>query len=490
MLKTLRRLMTKIYESSEASISDIPTGASLLISGFGLCGVPENLLRAIHVRGISDLTIYTNTAGTNDFGPGLLIKDHLVSSIHTSYLGGNEELERQYLKGEIELNLVPQGSLAERFRAGSIGISAFYTHTGAGSIVEEGGFITKFKKNSKEVQKKALPREVKYYGGEKYLMESAITGDFGLIKAWKADTLGNLVYRKTARNFNPDIAGAAKVTIAEVEEIVPAGSLDPDRIHTPGILVNRLVVGEKFNKPIERLALNKGYGVDIPGSHEQVRKRKVIACRAAQEVKDGMFVNLGIGIPTLVPNFVEKEVKMYLHGENGLIGIGPYPVDGCQDPDIINAGKETITMVPGASTFSSSTSFAIVRGNHLDLTILGGMEVSENADLANWIIPGKKVKGMGGAMDLVGSHSKCIVCMEHTSKGQSKILKTCTLPVTTKGVVKTLITELAVFEFRRDTGMTLTELSEGTTLEEVKSKTEARFHISPSLHQMTINTRL
>ena len=478
--------MTKIFSSSEAAVSDIAPGSSLLISGFGLCGVPENLIRAIHNRGLRDLTIYTNTAGTCEYGPGLLIKDSMVSSIHTSYLGGNEELERQYLNGEIELNLVPQGSLAERFRAGSVGISAFYTHTGAGSVVEEGGFPVKFKKGGKKVEKLSIPREVKVYGGEKYLLEKAINGDFGIIKAWKADTLGNLVYRKTARNFNPDIAGAAKVTIAEVEEIVPAGSLDPDKIHTPGILVDRLVLGEAYSKPIERLALNKGCGIEIPGTPEQVRKRQIIAQRAAKEVHDGMYVNLGIGIPTLVPNFVQKDVKMYLHGENGLLGIGPYPVEGCQDADLINAGKETITMVPGASTFSSSTSFAIVRGNHLDLTILGGMEVSQDADLANWVIPGRKVKGMGGAMDLVGSHSKCVVCMEHTSKGRSKILEKCSLPVTMKGVVKTLITELAVFEFRRDTGMTLTEIAEGSSLDEVKAKTEAKFYIPSDLKEMTV----
>jgi 3-oxoacid CoA-transferase len=296
--------------------------------------------------------------------------------------------------------------------------------------------------------------------------------------------MGNLVYRKTARNFNPDIAGAAKVTIAEVEEIVPAGSLNPDDIHTPGILIQRLVKGEYFDKPIERLALNRGAGIQLPGTPEQIRKREIIAKRAAKEIKDGMFVNLGIGMPTLVPNYLPQGVKIILHGENGLLGIGPYPKEGEQDADLINAGKETITMVPGASVFSSSLSFTMVRGNHLDLTILGGLQVSQNGDLANWIVPGKMIKGMGGAMDLVGSHSKCIVCMEHTTKGAPKVLPKCTLPVTTKGVVSLLVTDLAVFEFRKDTGMTLIEIHESTNLEAVMKSTTGKFHVSSDLKMM------
>ena len=484
MIRGLRRSATKIYNSSEAVVDDIKSGSTLLISGFGLCGVPENLLRAIHSKKLNKLDLYTNTSGTNQFGPGILISDHMVSSIHTSYLGGNEELERQYLNGEVELDLIPQGSLAERFRAASVGISSFFTHTGAGSLVEEGGFPVKFAKGGNKVEKYSLPRETKLYGGEKYLLETAINGDYGLIKAWKADTKGNLIYRKTARNFNPDIAGAAKITIAEVEEIVPAGELDPDKIHTPGILVDRVVKGEHYDKPIERLALNKGMGIQLPGTPEQIRKRERIARRAAKEVKNGMYVNLGIGMPTLVPNYLSKDIKIYLHGENGLLGIGPYPLEGEQDPDLINAGKETITMVPGASIFSSSMSFAMVRGNHLDLTILGGLQVSQDGDLANWIVPGKMVKGMGGAMDLVGSHSKCIVCMEHTAKKAPKILKKCSLPVTVKGVVRLLITEYSVFEFRKDTGLTLIEIADGVTLDQVKEATDATFYVASDLKPM------
>lgn len=485
MRVALRRLFaSKLFNSSSEAVHDLKSGISIMIGGFGLCGVPENLLRAVHKLQINNLKLITNTSGTNDFGPGLLIKDRLASSIHCSYLGGNETLENQYLNGEIELDLIPQGSLAERLRAGGCGISAFYTHTGAGSLVEEGGFPQKFAKGGKSVEKYSAPREVRIWGGKKYLLETALKADVGLIKAWKADTEGNLIYRRTARNFNPDIAGASRITIAEVEEIVPAGTFDPDQIHTPGIFVSRVVKGEYFDKPIERLALSTGDKIQLPGTPEQIRKRERIAKRVAKEIKDGMYVNLGIGMPTLVPNYLNKDIKIVLHGENGLLGIGPYPKEGHQDPDVINAGKETVTMATGASIFHSSMSFAIVRGDHLDLTILGGLQVSQDGDLSNWIVPGKMVKGMGGAMDLVDSHSKCIVCMEHTSKGAHKIMRKCTLPLTGKKVVRMLVTDYGVFEFRRDTGMTLIEIAHDVTMDQMKESTGADFFIASDLKKM------
>ncbi|GAA9662549.1 succinyl-CoA--3-ketoacid CoA transferase subunit B [Helicobacter pylori] len=204
--------------------------------------------------------------------------------------------------------------------------------------------------------------------------------------------------------------------------------------------------------------------------------REAIIKRAAKELKEGMYVNLGIGLPTLVANEVSG-MNIVFQSENGLLGIGAYPLEGGVDADLINAGKETITVVPGASFFNSTDSFAMIRGGHIDLAILGGMEVSQNGDLANWMIPKKLIKGMGGAMDLVHGAKKVIVIMEHCNKyGESKVKKECSLPLTGKGVVHQLITDLAVFEFSNN-AMKLVELQEGVSLDQVREKTEAKFEV-------------
>jgi 3-oxoacid CoA-transferase subunit B len=209
--------------------------------------------------------------------------------------------------------------------------------------------------------------------------------------------------------------------------------------------------------------------------------RSIIVKRAVKEIKDGMNVNLGIGIPTLIANEIPSEFNVLLQSENGLLGIGPYPLEGTEDPDLINAGKETVTALKGSSFFDSAESFAMIRGGHIDLAILGGMEVSEQGDLANWMIPGKMVKGMGGAMDLVNGAKRVIVIMEHVNKkGESKVKKECSLPLTGKQVVHRLITDLAVFDFTPE-GMVLIETQEGITVDDVIKNTEATFTVSREL---------
>jgi 3-oxoacid CoA-transferase subunit A len=224
--------MDKTYPSADAAIEDMVSGITLAAGGFGLCGNPENLIAAIHRKGISGMSVVSNNCGIDDKGLGILLQAGQIKKMTSSYVGENKTFERLYLSGELELELVPQGTLAERLRAGGAGIPAFYTPTGYGTPVAEG-------------------KEVRELGGRMVVLEHAIRTDFAIVKAWRGDTHGNLVYRRTANNFNQAMATAGRVTIAEVEELVPAGALDPDQIHTPGIYVQRILQGERYAKPIE-----------------------------------------------------------------------------------------------------------------------------------------------------------------------------------------------------------------------------------------------
>ncbi|MEN9909827.1 MAG: hypothetical protein RLZZ540_2976 [Bacteroidota bacterium] len=463
--------MNKRVLNANEAVADINHGAILMLGGFGLCGIPENTIDALIERGVKDLTCISNNAGVDDFGIGLLLKTRQVKKMISSYVGENKEFERQLLSGELEVELIPQGTLAERVRAGRAGIPAFFTPAGVGTEVGEG-------------------KEIREFDGKKYLMESWLKADFSIIKAWKGDTAGNLIFKGTARNFNPMMAAAGKITIAEVEELVPSGSLDPNEIHVPGIYVQRIFEGENYEKRIEQRTITKSKPSDL--EHEEATPKfgigldkNQIAKRIAQELKDGYYVNLGIGIPTLVANYIPENINVVLQSENGLLGIGPFPTEENIDADLINAGKQTVTMQADSSLFSSAESFAMIRGEHVDLTILGAMEVSENGDIANWKIPGKMVKGMGGAMDLVASAKNIIEAMQHVSKdGKSKLLKDCSLPITGINCVKKIVTELAVIEVLTEGGFKLLERAPGVSIDLIKNATDGKLIIEGEIPEM------
>ncbi|OAX80798.1 hypothetical protein ACJ72_04865 [Emergomyces africanus] len=476
-----RNEINKVLPSAAEAIKDMKSNSTLLAGGFGLCGVPDTLIEAVLAnKSITGLTAVSNNAGVDGAGLGLLLGSGQIKKMVASYVGENKTFERMYLGGQIELELTPQGTLAERCRAGGAGIPAFYTPAAFGTVVQTGELPLKHNPDG-TVASYGTPRDVKVFDGKSYVMEEAIKGDYAFVKAWKADKLGNCQFRFAAANFNGAMGRNAKMTIVEAENIVEVGEIDPAAVHLPGIYVKR-VIKSTAEKKIEKYTFAKedGEGSDMAalGKGDTASKRERIVRRAAKEFKNGMYANLGIGMPMLAPNFVDPSVEVQLQSENGILGLGPYPKKGMEDPDLINAGKETVTLLPGAACFGSEESFGMIRSGRINLTILGAMQVSAKGDLANWL---------RRRMDLVSNPSatKVVVTMEHTDKkGNPKILKQCEFPLTGRACVSRIITELCVFDVDFTNGLTLIELADGVTVDEVRAKTEAPFKVADVVGSM------
>ncbi|KAK8173805.1 succinyl-CoA:3-ketoacid-coenzyme A transferase [Phyllosticta citrichinensis] len=482
---------SKLFKDADAAIADLTSGSTVLSAGFGVCGVPETLIEAIARRGkdsVHSLTAVSNNAGAGDYGLALLAKSGQVNRMILSYLGSNKQLEKEYLAGNIAIELCPQGSIAERLRAAGAGIPAFYTPTGVNTLVQEGGIPVRLGSGGQETLEPGTPRESRDFDGRTYVMERALKGDVAILRAWKVDEAGNCQFRYTTKTFAPLMAKAARVTIVEAENIVPVGDIHPDHVHLPSIYVDRIVPATA-EKAIE-VRKTKPSKDDPKGASQKKSdvRRNRIAKRAAQELKPGYYVNLGVGIPTLAPSFLEPDSNVWIQSENGILGMGAYPTEDEVDPDLINAGKETVTLVPGAATFDSSESFGMIRGGHVDVSILGALQVSASGDLANYMIPGKTFKGMGGAIDLVSNPevTKIVVATEHVAKdGSPKVVQNCQLPLTGAKVVSTIITDLCVFQVdRANGGLELTEVAPGVSVDEVKKKTDATFTVASNLKSM------
>jgi 3-oxoacid CoA-transferase len=450
--------MSKVMSAAEA-VADIDDGASLGIAGFGLSHrYPSTLITAIAEKGTRGLTVYCNGLGQPGFPTGhLLAENHQIARLVTCFSarpGVVSEAEKQITAGEMTLEMVPQGTLVERMRAGGAGLAAVYTPTGYGTEIADG-------------------KDIRYFDGKPYVLERAITTDFAFIRAARADHFGNVVFRGGSQNFNVSFAKAARVTIVEAEEIVPTGSIAPSEVDLPGVFVTRVVpitVAMDIRNLPQRSNRPASSGKEYLGKPALTRAE--IGRRAAALLPDGAVVNLGAGLPVQVANWV-TERPVVLHAENGLLNYGGSASGDEFDPDLHDAGGQFITVRDGTSFFDSVTSFEIARGGRLYAVVLGTYQVGGNGDLANWSAPGMVGGGIGGAMDLVAGAQHVFVTLEHAdSKGRPKLVETCTLPLTAPNCVDAIITDLALLRRpSRSARFTLEEIAAGFTVDEVLSLT-------------------
>ncbi|HOY14663.1 MAG TPA: 3-oxoacid CoA-transferase, partial [Saprospiraceae bacterium] len=391
--------------------SMVKDGDILLQGGFGMTGNPVHLMHTLAELPTANLTFVGNNTGEPGLGGDRLLANGQLKKLIGSFFTSNPNAVKAVQEGWVEAEILPQGTLAEALRAGGAGIGGFYTKTSAGTKIAEG-------------------KESKIIDGQEYVFVKALRGNVAFIRAWRADTAGNLQYRLTENNFNKAMATAADLVIAEVEEIVPVGEITPENVHTQGCYVDYLVQASLTLSDL-------GTSATVSAAKKVDDTRMNMAKRALKELKKGDLVNLGIGIPTLVADLITEEDGIILHSENGMLGVGPVPPDGGGAMHYpVNAGKIPVTLLKGSSFFDSADSFAMIRGGHIDVAIMGGLECDESANLANWAVPGKPLLGVGGAMDLAVGAKKLIITMTHTNSDNSpKIVPACKLPLTAHGVV-------------------------------------------------------
>jgi 3-oxoacid CoA-transferase len=462
--------MNTVVESPALAVDGIEDGATVLIGGFGvLQGWPSSAIQALRDRGTRKLTLIANTPGFGPSSPQILFENGQVAKLVASFGGFPYRLtpaEELIGRGEVEFELVPQGTLVERVRAGGSGIAGFYTPTGVGTEIERG-------------------KEVREIDGRRVLFERAIRADVALVRGAAADPAGNLVFHGGSRNFNPIWAMGAKRTIAEVEEIVGLGDLDPETVVTPGIFVDRVFRSTVRMERAELIEMIRKLGRQAPeGGHLPGIPADLMAMRAAALFHEGDVVNLGIGLPTQCSNYVHGR-GVVLHAENGVLGYGPFPEPGREDVDLYNAGGQLVTTLPGAAFFHSADAFAMARGGHVGKIVLGGFQVAANGDLANWKAPHRRAGTIGGAMDLAAGGGEIIVLMFHTTKsGESKLVAKCTYPITALACVSKVVTNLALIEVVRDRGFVLRELAPGISVDEVRRATAGPLHVASDVREM------
>jgi 3-oxoacid CoA-transferase len=463
--------MNKVVTSPSQAVADIADGATIAIAGFSVGHrFANSLLLALREQGTKNLCIVCNSLGDPGALRGqILAENRQVKKLIAAFSvrpGTPTASEDQIVAGELEVELVPQGILVERCRAGGAGIPAFYSPTSVGTELAAG-------------------REIREFDGKPHVLEHAIRVDYAFLRGYRADRLGNVQFRGGSLNFNPSFAKAARVAIVEVDEIVEPGAIPPELINLPGIFVARVVKtaqtgdGKAWRRPERRPS-------DKPRLYngKPALTRAGIAQRAAALVKDGAYVNLGVGIPTMVSNYLQQR-DVILHAENGVLGYGEMVTgDDEIDPDIYNAAGQFVALKPGASFFDSVTSFEMARGGRIDTVILGAYEVDQSGSVANWSTSDARRGGIGGAMDLLSGKGELIIVMEHSdSKGRAKLRRACTYPLTGRGCVNYVVTDLALLRWQ-DGKFVLDEVAPGFTPSEVVDLTEMEIAVAAHVGTM------